>query len=82
MSGALLFEHHYRANKWEVKVTDEHGAMRASFWPHYRRRDTGEWAPCGKGSGFTMPLESLAELTAALMAFHGIDPPDELQRAA
>lgn len=72
MSGSVLFERRHRGNKWLLEVASYNGRTFAN-WRKWYQRD-GDWLPTKEGC--TFPLEDLWELTASLMAHHGLEPPE------
>ena len=77
MSGAVIFEHETRGHLWRLEVVTYKGRTFLN-WRKWYRKDGSDWLPTREGAA--MPLEALASLTAALMAHHGIKPPESLTR--
>lgn len=75
MSGPYLFEHRHRGHLWRLEVQTFKGRTFANLRKWYGAGD--DWKPTREG--FTMPLDGLADLTAALMAHYGLEPPEGLQ---
>lgn len=75
MSGPVIFEQSHRGNLWRLEVASFKGRDFAN-WRKWYRADDG-WKPTREGC--TMPVERLGELTAVLMAYHGLDVPDGLE---
>ncbi len=76
MNGAAIFEHRHRGHVWRLEVQSFRGRNFAN-WRKWYVSDGGELKPSREGC--TMPLESLASLTASLMAHHGLEPPEALE---
>ena len=74
MSGAVLFEHRHRGDLWRLEVNTFNGRTFANWRKWYVANDG--WKPTRDGC--TIPLETLGELTASLMAYHGLEPPEAL----
>lgn len=74
MSGAVLFEQKHRGHIWRLEVITYKGKTFGNWRKWYAAGD--EWKPTREGC--TMPLERLSDLTAELMAFHGLKAPDGL----
>lgn len=72
MSGGVLFEQTHRGNLWRLEVVTWKGRTFANWRKFYDAK--GEWKPTREG--FTMPLDSLADLTATLMVHQGLKPPE------
>ncbi len=62
----ILLEHVYRGDVWRIEVSDYQGRQFVNFRRWYRDAD-GELKP--SRDGFTCPVERLAELLAAILAF-------------
>lgn len=77
MNGAVIFEHETRGHLWRLEVATYQGRTFAN-WRKWYRKDGSDWLPTREGAA--MPLEALSSLTAALMAHHGIKPPESLTR--
>lgn len=71
MSGQVLFEHQHRGELWRLEVVTHNGRTFGNWRKWYRAE--GDWRPTKQGC--TLPLEALREITAELMAFHGLEPP-------
>ena len=71
MSGPFLFEAPYRGDNWRLEIATFQGRTFAN-WRKWYPKD-GEWKPTKIGC--TFPLDGLWELTASLMAHHGLTPP-------
>ncbi len=76
MSGPVIFEHPKRATLLQLMLDTYKGHTFWNFREWYRAAN-GEWAPTSKG--VSIPLDALPALTAALMAYHGLDVPDGLE---
>lgn len=74
MSG-VLFEHRHKGHLWRLEVLSFRGRNFANWRKWYA--DCGGWKPTREGC--TLPLESLAGLTASLMVHHGLEPPETLE---
>jgi hypothetical protein len=75
MSGPVIFEHPHRGHLVRLEVTNFKGRDFANLRKWYASTDG--WKPTREGC--TIPLEQLGRLTAALMAYHGLDVPDGLE---
>ncbi|MFN3456511.1 MAG: transcriptional coactivator p15/PC4 family protein [Novosphingobium sp.] len=75
MTGSLIFEHRHRGHIWRLEVQSFRGRTFGNLRKWYAEGDC--WKPTR--DGFTMPLEALASLTAALMEHHGLEPPETLE---
>lgn len=75
MSGPVLFEQSHRGHLWRLEITSFKGQEFAN-WRKWYASPEG-WKPTRDGC--TVPLDRLGELTAALMAYHGLDVPDGLE---
>ncbi len=76
MSGPWLFEQPHRGHLWRLEVQTFRGRTFGNWRKWYRKGE--DWKPTKEG--FTFPLDRLADLTGCLMAYHGLEPPDELAR--
>jgi hypothetical protein len=68
----VIFERVHRGHRWRLEVAAHAGRTFAN-WRKWYQAD-GEWKPTREGC--TFPLEALWELTASLMAYHGLEAPD------
>lgn len=75
MSGPVLFEHRHRGHLWRLEIQSFKGRTFGN-WRKWYPAEGGDWRPTREGC--TIPLDALAELTACLMAHHGLPPPDTL----
>lgn len=75
MSGRVLFEHRHKGHLWRFEVVTHRGRTFAQ-WRKWYPADDG-WKPSRDGA--TMPLDALGEIMLALMAHHGIEPPEALR---
>ena len=75
MSGPVIFEHRHRGHVWRLEVQSFKGRTFGNLRKWYAADDG--WKPTREG--FTMPLEALAGLTAALMLHYGLEPPESLE---
>lgn len=78
MSELVLFEQSYRGNRWRLEVAT-HRKRTFVNWRKWYAKDES-WKPTREGC--TIPLERLGELTAALMRYHGLEPPIELENGS
>jgi hypothetical protein len=72
MSGEFIFEHPHRGQLVRLQLTTYRGHPYANIRRWYLAE--GDWKP-GK-EGCSLPLDCLPALTAALMEYHGIQPPE------
>ena len=75
MSGVVLFEHRHRGHLWRLEVATFKGRSFGNWRKWYS--DTDGWRATREGC--TIPLEGLGALTASLMAYHGLEPPQSLE---
>jgi hypothetical protein len=75
MTGAVIFEYEARGHLWRLEVAIYKGRTFAN-WRKWYRKAGSDWLPTREG--VAMPLEVLSSLTAALMAYHGMKPPESL----
>lgn len=78
MTGGYIFEHRHKGNLWRLEVQTFRGRTFANLRKWYAEGEG--WKPTR--DGFTMPLESLASLTAGLMAHHGLEVPEGLKNGS
>lgn len=78
MTGGYIFEHRHKGNLWRLEVQTFRGRTFANLRKWYAEGEG--WKPTR--DGFTMPLESLAGLTAGLMAHHGLEVPEGLENGS
>lgn len=78
MTGTPIFEHRHRGHVWRLEVQTFKGRTFGNWRKWYAEGDG--WKPTREG--FTMPLEALADLTAALMRHHGLTPPEGLENGS
>jgi hypothetical protein len=62
-----------------LEVTSHQGRQFAN-WRKWFSGDDGEWKATREGC--TFPLETLGALTASLMEYHGLEPPEALDSAS
>ncbi len=74
MTGRVLFEHKHRGELWRLEIADYRERTFANWRKWYS--EGGEWKPTREGC--TVPLDRLADLTACLMEYHGLEPPESL----
>jgi hypothetical protein len=72
MTGSVIFEHRHRGHLWRLEVASYRGRSFGNWRKWYS--DGGSWRATREGC--TIPLEALRGLTAGLMAYHGLEPPD------
>ena len=72
--GTILFEQPHRGDVWRLQLSEWKGEQRLNWRKWYWSGD--ELKP-GK-EGCTIPVERLSDLTAALMAHHGLTVPPSL----
>ncbi|KUR71464.1 hypothetical protein AQZ52_12585 [Novosphingobium fuchskuhlense] len=75
MSKHIIFERMHRGELLRVTQDTYKGTTFANFRRWYPK--DGDWKAGSKG--VTMPLDALPALTAALMAYHGLEVPDGLE---
>lgn len=78
MSNVVIFEHKHRGHIWRLEVQTFKGRTFANLRKWYA--DGDDWKPTKEG--FTMPLEALADLMAALMLHYGLIPPEGLENGS
>jgi len=74
VSGRVLFEQERNGQLWRLEIVSYRGRTFTNWRKWYSA--SGEWKPTKQGC--TMPLERLADLTACLMAYHGLEAPQNL----
>lgn len=72
MSAGWLLEVPHRGHLWRLDVQTFRGRTFGNWRKWYRKGE--EWKPTKEGC--TFPLDTLADLTATLMRYHGLEPPD------
>ena len=75
MSGEVIFEHRHRGHLWRLEVATFKGRSFGNWRKWYS--DGEGWRATREGC--TIPLEGLGTLTAGLMAYHGLEPPEGLE---
>ena len=76
--GIILFEQAFRGDVWRLQLSEHRGKAKVNWRKWYRDGDTLRPSQ----SGCTMPPERLGDLTAALMAYHGLEPPEGLSKGS
>lgn len=71
MSGPVLFEIERRGHLWRLEIATHKGRTFANWRKWYLQ--AGAWKPTREGC--TIPLDRLGDLTACLMAYHGLEAP-------
>ena len=77
MSGPVIFEHRHRGHLWRLEIASLKGRTFANWRKWYAVAGEDGWKPTREGC--TMPLTGLGALTASLMAYHGLEPPEGLE---